>query len=79
MQQRANFHRLQLELLTAALDARQVENIVHQRGQMAAGINDLTGIVGLLLGIGLVLGLQLDQLAKAINRIQRRAQLMAHA
>ncbi|MDT4834915.1 hypothetical protein FQZ97_685670 [compost metagenome] len=79
IEQGAHFHRLRLQLLTATLDARQVENVIDQRRQVTTGIHYLAGIIRLLLGLRLVLRLQFDQLAKTINGVQWRAQLMAHA
>ena len=66
----------QLEL--AGLEARQVEHVVDQRKQVVAGGADVLEL-GELRRVGRAAGLDLQQLGEAEHRVERRAQLVAHA
>ncbi|MCY1389056.1 hypothetical protein D9M71_38450 [compost metagenome] len=78
-QQRADIHRLELQLLATILDARQVEDVVHQRGEVTAGVDDLLRVVAFHLAVFLAFRLQGDELGEAVDGVERRAQLVTHA
>ena len=61
----------------ARLDLGQVENVVDQAQQVEAARVDVGGIGAILLGLGAE-HLVLDDLRKADDGIERRAQLVAH-
>jgi hypothetical protein len=68
-------HRDRLQLQLTRLDPADVEQLVDQCDQVPAGAQDL-GHRLLVLGL---LRLQLEQLPEAEDRVERRAQLVAHA
>src|SRR5207249_8253256 len=69
-----NQNRLERELETAGLDSRNVEDLVDQVQKVPAGAQNMTDAV--LLDGGRFLSFQ--KLTEAKNRVQRRAQLVAH-
>ena len=71
-----DFRRLQLHL--ARFDLRQIEDVVDQRQQMAAALQDVSQILRLLLVDRSKVLIQND-FRKPDNGVQRRAQFMAHA
>ena len=75
--QRLNVYRLDEDIHLSGFDLRQVENVVDQSQQVAAGTFDLLQIVDRLF-VALVDGVLLQDFAVADDRIQRRAQLMRH-
>ena len=70
--------RLLVELVTAGLDARQVENLVDQAEQVHAGIVNVGGIF--LVGRHRMLAehFRLHHFGEAENGVERRAQFVAH-
>src|SRR5205814_10635810 len=66
--------RVQLEL--AGLDLREVEDVVDQRQQVLPALLDGRQAAGLL---GREVAVPLQQLRIAEDRVERRAQLVAHA
>ncbi len=76
--QRRQRHRLQADADLAAFQAGQVEHVVDQRQQVLAGHLDLLQAAPACFGRDL-LAVAEHQLREAQHRVQRRAQLMAHA
>ena len=62
----------------AALDLRDVEDVVDDGEQVAGGVVDEVGVVDDLVGRQLPLVLLGEQLGEADDGVERRAQLMAH-
>ena len=71
-------HRLPRHPQFAGLGGGQVQHIVDQRQQMAAGLVDVGQPAPLLIGVDVALA-QPQQLRKAQHRVQRRAQFVADA
>ena len=63
---------------TAGLDLREVENLIDQRQQMAPRFDDVTDERGLLFARSRRAVGGVEQLAEADDRVQRRAQFVAH-
>src|SRR5436853_278985 len=57
------------------LDARDVEDLVDQLQQVPAALEDLLHA----LAVGSAVGLHLEELPEAEDRVERRPQLVAHA
>ena len=77
LDQGLNVHRLDEHIHLPGLDLRQVENVVDQSQQVPAGTLDPLQVFDRLLVV-LVGGILLEDLAVADDRIERRAQLVAH-
>src|SRR5438270_1751626 len=73
----AQRHRGAIEIHLPRLDLGQIEDLVDQREQMAAGIEHLPDVAELLL-VELARELLLQELREADDRVQRRAQLVGH-
>ena len=67
---------LQSEL--AGLDLRDVEDVVDEREEMLAGAENILGVFGVARDADRPHRLILDDLGEADDRVQGRAQLMAH-
>ena len=76
--QHAEVDRAERQLERARFEAREVEHVVDQRKQVVAGSADVAEL-GELRRVGRAAGLDLQQLGEAEHRIERRAQLVAHA
>jgi hypothetical protein len=69
-------HAAHRQLQVPGLDPAQVDQVVHQRQQMLPGPLDLAGVVA---GGLRHMGIRAQQLREAQDRVQRRAQFVAHA
>ncbi len=76
--QPAQRHRLRLQAQAAGLDAGEVEQVADHVQQVLAGLAHELQAPALALA-GRLDGVDLHQLREAQHRVQRRAQLMAHA
>ena len=76
--QRLQRHRCHHQAQHAGLDARQVERVVDHLQQVPAGLQDLPHPT-LLVGGQSGLAVEVEQLPEAQHRVQRCAQLVAHA
>ncbi len=70
-------HGMQFEL--ARLDLRHVEHVVDEAQQVAAAVVDVVDIFAVFEGLERPEGLVPDDVGKPDDRVQRRAQLVAHA
>ena len=77
LEQRAHLDRLQVQLHLARLDLGQIQHVVDQPQQMLAGNMNLFQIRDQF-NVAIVHGLLGQQLAVTNDRVQRRAQLVAH-
>ena len=71
----ADLDRLLREREPPGLDARDVEDLVDQLQQVPAALEDLLHA----LAVGSAVGLHLEELPEAEDRVERRPQLVAHA
>ena len=70
-------HRLERHRHAAGFDPRQVEHLVDQPQQVLAALEHLLDALAMALGQRLLL-VALQQLREAEDRVERRAQLVAH-
>ena len=75
--QRPHIHLLDEHVHLAGFDFGQIEDVVDQAQQVAAGAFDLLEVLDRL-GVALVLGVLPQNLAVADDRVERRPQLVAH-